>query len=144
VKGHDLAEVGEDLADREDHVRGARVLHDLPVDPRLQVQPAAGIADLVVRDDRRERAAGIGVLAQGPEPGVHLVLAGRQVVEGGVAEDAGQRRVRVDPRQRAAHHSGQFDLPVQPRLAVRYGNRRAVGDQRHRPAPEEGRVLGGR
>jgi hypothetical protein len=36
VERHDLADIGEELADGEDHVRGVAILHQLPVDPGAQ------------------------------------------------------------------------------------------------------------
>src|SRR3954451_6081851 len=89
-----VADQGEGVADRIDHLVGGAVLDDLAVDPGLHPQPVAQVADLAGGHQRTERAGVVPVLAEDPLAGELLRLAGGEVVEGGVADDAGQRLVR--------------------------------------------------
>ena len=79
--------VADDLGDAEVHLRGARVLEDLVVDPALDLERLR-IGDLVGRHEgRAHRAEGVERLATRPLAVAELEVARRDVVEGGVAED---------------------------------------------------------
>src|SRR4051795_212942 len=74
-----VADQGEGVADRIDHLAGGAVLDDRAVDPGLHPQPVAQVADLVGAHQRAERARVVAVLADDPLAGQLLGRAGGQV-----------------------------------------------------------------
>ena len=88
VQGHDLGDVFNEVADREDQVGGVVILHDLLVDAGDEVQAIGRIAHLIGGDEGAHRPGTLAVLAEGPLRGGALKGAGGEIVEGAIAEDA--------------------------------------------------------
>ena len=107
-----LRAVTDDRGDAEVHVGGAGLLQRLPVHvagdrERLRV------GDLVGRDqDRPHRAEGVERLAADPLAVAELQVAGRHVVEAGVAEDVGERVRLGDASRGPADHDPELGLVV--------------------------------
>ena len=83
-------DVGDGLGDRKHHVIGIVGLHDLAVEPGLDLQALAARRHLVGGDHPWAEAAGaIEVLAHVPLRGLALKFAHRAFVAAGISGDAG-------------------------------------------------------
>src|SRR4029077_8663710 len=102
---------GDDLRDRIDHQIGARRLHDLPVEPRDQVQ-ALRIGNLVRSDDPwAERASAGKVLPRCN--GEFLIIAHAAVHEAGVARNVLERALDRDAPSGAAYDDCKLALEIE-------------------------------
>ena len=141
LQGEGARDVRQGVADRVDHLLRGAVLHRLAVDPGLHPQPVPQVADLGRRDQRAQRPRVVPVLAENPLAGELLRAACRQVVEGRVAHDGGQRLLRGRVHERRAHPCDDLALPVQPVLVRRDRNLRPADGEGARPPGEQRRVL---
>ena len=136
-QGQAARRVSGDLGGREDHIRGASVLHHLTVDPGDDAQPS-GFGNLVSGDQPRPDGAGeVGVLAQRPLVAGPLEVTRGQIVEAQVAQDGCLRLLDGRVAQAGAEDESQFALPVQALLAGRNRDGTTAHGQRGRPPPEQ-------
>src|SRR6202158_5980979 len=125
IQSHRLTQVGQDVADAEDHVRGVSVLHDLAVDAGDDAQAVPRITHFIRGDDLAHRTALVGILADGPLSGAVLGLARSEIVERGVTEHGLQSFRGRHVFQSLADDCNEFALPIQAQLAGWDRRRRA-------------------
>ena len=140
LERHQRREVGEQLGDREDEVRGRRLLHPLAVEVERDPDRVGG-PGLVGGDDRRAAGrAAVEHLARHPLRRRELEVARREVVEQRVAGDVGDRVRLGDVLRAGADDERDLGLVVDLAARGRQLDRRAVGAQRVSELREEGRA----
>ena len=110
---HEVADVADQMVDREDHRPGVAVLHPLAIDVEPHVERLR-IGDLVARHQPRpERGEAVAALALVPgAAALELIVALRHVVADEVAGDVGERVMHRDVAGGAADDHGELDLPI--------------------------------
>ncbi len=141
VAGQQRHERGDELdegGDPEDHVLGAAVLHDLPVQARLD-DDAGGID--VGGDPRTQRTRTVEAL--GPGPLIVGLLQGTQgdIVGAGETEDEAGGVLRPNVACQPPHHHGELALVVDPTADGQQPDGIARTDHRRRGFEEQQRFL---
>ena len=89
LEGHALRDIGDGLGDRKHHVIGVVGLHDLAVEPALDLQSLGAGRHFVGRDHPGAETSGaVKILAHVPLRGLALKFAHRAFVAAGIAGDA--------------------------------------------------------
>src|SRR5579875_2291582 len=144
LERHDRAQLGEQPAHAEHHLRRVRVLQRLAVD-RAADRERLRVGDLVARDERRSaRAVRVPRLSKRPLRGERLIVADAHVVEAGVARDLRLGVVLAHVAAARPDDEGELGLVVDAIRRARDHDRRAVADERVVPFREDGDAVGER
>src|SRR5689334_8641176 len=134
-----LGDVGQHLRDWKHHVGGVVRLHDLAVEPALDLEALAGIGQLVGGDHPGAEAAGaVEILAHVPLRGLALEFAYRALVRAGITGDAGRGIGHRQVLRALADDEHQLRLVVELLRGLRPDYRLFVRHHRGEAAEEDG------